>query len=212
MKPKARERKRKLGLSHFLSRRKGGDPIPESVYKAAYAYSKGKKVEELQIPFSNPFSPVKEDYSAVKAFLRTLLEEDNEAALATLERYLVNDPLALDHPVVWSMIYSWFHFKTSYQGFMFANPDLEKWLCRLVIAWAEGVTLGEVKATCVQPHQAEKSGRPPLLFPALKERQGWLGSDAKRRAVSKSLQFLHDYENLHADLKALQWKTESKAY
>ncbi len=199
--------------SRTLPQRKAGDPIPAAVYQAAVEFSKGKSLDELQVISPDPFGGTADTDSAIRTFLKTLLEEGSDAALGTLERAFSNEPLALAHPVVWPMIQRWYLFRTGYEGFMFSNPELEEWCCRLVAAWAEGITVGLLKVSRRKEGTLPKSGRPPALFPALKEKHGWMPTARANEATWKSFRFLDAYFSLHDRLrKAVQWKIESANY
>ncbi|MBA5868016.1 MAG: hypothetical protein GDA67_15085 [Nitrospira sp. CR1.3] len=194
--------------------REAGDPIPAAVYEAAREFSRGKTLQELKTVSSTaPFNTIADDNPAVRGFLETLLKQGSAPALAKLERRLVNDPLSLAHPVVWCMIQRWYHFHTSIEGAMFSNPTMDEWLYKLISAWTEGITLGQVTASRTEPRNPRQGGGTSTLFLELKETHGWMPSEAGAAAKFKALRFLHDYYGLHKALKnAVPWKTESQAY
>lgn len=214
MKRIKRNRKRtKRDSSRTLPQRKAGDPIPAAVYQAAVEFSKGKSLNDLQVISPDPLGGTADTDSTIRRFLTTLLEEGSDAALGTLERAFSHKPLALAHPVVWPMIQRWYLFRTGYEGFMFSNPELEEWCCRLVAAWAEGVTVGLLKVSRRKEGTLPKSGRPPALFPALKEKHGWMPTARATEATWKALRFMDAYFSLHGRLgEAVQWKVESANY
>jgi hypothetical protein len=214
MKPLSRNQKRtKRGSGQSLSPRKAGDPIPAAVYQAAVEFSKGKGINDLKVISPDPFGGTADTDSTVRTFLTTLLEQGGDAALGTLENALKHKPLALAHPVVWSMIQRWYLFRTGYEGFMFSNPELEEWCCKLVAAWAEGITVGLLTVSRRKEGKLPKSGRPPALFPALKEKHGWMQTSAALEATWKALGFMNAYFSLHHRLgEAVQWRVESANY
>lgn len=175
-KPVLRNRRRTTqDSSRTLPHRKAGDPIPAAVYQAAVDFLKGKSITDLKVISPDPFGG-SADTDSVIPFLTTLLKQGGDAALGTLERNLKHRPLALAHPVIWSMMQRWYLFRTRYEGFMFSNPDLEEWSCKLVAAWAEGVTVGLLTVSRRREGKLAKSGASSTIIPGI-ERQTRLDAD-----------------------------------
>lgn len=171
--------------------------IPQYVADAAKQLKKAKSataLKKLGYEFNDPILP----------FLRALNTGPETLALTTLARLLQNYPALLRHDFVWSIVLSLSRKPT---------PHDELWMHELMKAWVEGMTFGENTVVQRKPSKLPRSGRPPALFPQLKEQHGWLRSKSSDNANASARGLLRDYVQLHEELKtAVQWKVESRAY
>ncbi len=181
--------------------------LPPLIGKAAYDYGEGErapKFVDIRYSVTGP---------TIQKLLKALHSDDSDCKNAFLEliESLRNEPLYLAHPYVMVLIKRMYSNIHSFMPIDTSRSD--EILCRLVQAWAEGITLHKLVISRAKPKRLPKSGRPMEMFPKLKEREGWKDTPASAKAFSQSRGFLRDYLKLSHRLKqAVPWKAECIAF
>jgi hypothetical protein len=145
------------------------------------------------------------DDESIALFLKSVNDGDDQETLEVLCRMLRFNPKILQHPLIFGTVYG-----------LYQNPALwlqspvlaEKWVAEASKAFAEGLTHGwSVEVT--KP-SLRRQGRPPVLFPHLYERDGWMPTAASMEDARDLYELLGHYEDLHERLRNCDnWKALS---
>jgi len=87
-----------------------------------------------------------------------------------------------------------------------------EWLCKLIKAWATGMSLGKCKVTILPPRKTRR-GLAPKLFPHLHDADGWLPTDEAHLDTKDAIKLRNHYDDLMTRLEScLKWKAIRNKY
>jgi hypothetical protein len=176
--------------------------IPDQVIKIAGRVADGSLTgKSITVEFQI-------DDENIALFLKRINDGNDEKTLEVLCGMLRFNPKILQNPLVFGTVYGLYQNPFLWRQ----SPGLaEKWVAEVSKAIAEGLTHGwSVEVT--KP-SVRRQGRPPVLFPHLYERDGWMPTADSMEDARDLYELLKLYEDLHERLRNCDnWKALSAEF